>query len=106
VLLDGDGRPVCSEMWQGNTADVTTLIPVIDRHFQFLAKRRSEFPCPNPPARTLARLPPMRSKMRCRKLSQFAAATPLRLRITLIANAFLEAEVDRSDRRNRAERNC
>ena len=30
VLLDGDGRPVCSEMWPGNTADVTTLIPVID----------------------------------------------------------------------------
>src|SRR4029077_2828469 len=30
VLLDGDGRPVCSEMWP-NTADVTTLIPVIDR---------------------------------------------------------------------------
>src|SRR5262249_9883423 len=31
VVLDGDGRPVCSEMWPGNTADVTTLIPVIDR---------------------------------------------------------------------------
>ena len=31
VLLDGDGRPVCSEMWPGNTADVTTLIPVINR---------------------------------------------------------------------------
>src|SRR5262249_15789867 len=31
VLLDGDGRPVCSEMWPGNTADVTTVIPVIDR---------------------------------------------------------------------------
>jgi transposase len=31
VLLDGDGRPVCSEMWPGNTADVATLIPVIDR---------------------------------------------------------------------------
>src|SRR5262249_26340373 len=31
VLSDGDGRPVCSEMWPGNTADVTTLIPVIDR---------------------------------------------------------------------------
>ena len=30
VLLDGDGRPVCSEMWP-DTADVTTLIPVIDR---------------------------------------------------------------------------
>ena len=25
------GRPVCSEMWPGDTADVTTLIPVIDR---------------------------------------------------------------------------
>ena len=31
VLIDGDGRPVCSEMWPGNTADVTTLIPVLDR---------------------------------------------------------------------------
>jgi transposase len=30
-LIDGDGRPVCSEMWPGNTADVTTLIPVIER---------------------------------------------------------------------------
>ena len=24
VVIDGDGRPVCSEMWPGNTADVTT----------------------------------------------------------------------------------
>src|SRR5262245_43875483 len=31
VLIDGDGHPVCSEMWPGNTTDVTTLIPVIDR---------------------------------------------------------------------------
>lgn len=31
VLVDGEGRPVCSEMWPGNTADVTTLIPVVDR---------------------------------------------------------------------------
>ena len=31
VLIDGDGRPVCSEMWPGNTADVTTLIPMVDR---------------------------------------------------------------------------
>jgi hypothetical protein len=30
VLIDGDGRPVCSEMWPGDT-DVTTLMPVIDR---------------------------------------------------------------------------
>jgi len=31
VLLDGDGRPVCTEMWPGNTADVGSLIPAIDR---------------------------------------------------------------------------
>lgn len=31
VLIDGEGNPVCTEMWPGNTADVTTLIPVIDR---------------------------------------------------------------------------
>jgi hypothetical protein len=31
VLIDGDSRPVCSELWPGNTADVTTLIPVLDR---------------------------------------------------------------------------
>ena len=31
IIIDAQGRPVCSEMWPGNTADVTTLIPVIDR---------------------------------------------------------------------------
>ena len=31
VMIDQMGRPVCSEMWPGDTADVTTLIPVIDR---------------------------------------------------------------------------
>src|SRR6202020_2701605 len=31
VIIDQEGRPVCSEMWPGNTADVTTLIPVIER---------------------------------------------------------------------------
>ena len=31
VVLDGDGRPVCTEMWPGNTADVSVLVPVIDR---------------------------------------------------------------------------
>ena len=29
VVLDREGNPVCSEMWPGNTADVTTLIPVV-----------------------------------------------------------------------------
>jgi Transposase DDE domain len=31
VLIDGDGRPVCTEMSPGNTADVRSLIPAIDR---------------------------------------------------------------------------
>jgi len=31
VVLDGDGHPVCSEMWPGNTADVAGLVPVVDR---------------------------------------------------------------------------
>ena len=31
VLIDNKGKPVCCEMWPGNTADVKTLIPVIDR---------------------------------------------------------------------------
>ena len=31
VLIDGNGHPVCSEMWPGNTADVKTLVPVIER---------------------------------------------------------------------------
>ena len=31
VLISGDGHPMCSKMWKGNTADVTTLIPVIER---------------------------------------------------------------------------
>src|SRR3954454_7133496 len=31
VVIDAEGRPVCSEMWSGNTADVSVLVPVIDR---------------------------------------------------------------------------
>jgi hypothetical protein len=31
MVLDGEGRPVCTELWPGNTTDVTTLIPVVDR---------------------------------------------------------------------------
>jgi transposase len=31
VIIDETGRPICSEMWPGNTADVTTLIPVVTR---------------------------------------------------------------------------
>jgi Transposase DDE domain len=30
-VLDGAGRPICCELWPGNTADVTTLIPIVDR---------------------------------------------------------------------------
>jgi len=31
AVIDNTGKPVCCEMWPGNTADVKTLIPVIDR---------------------------------------------------------------------------
>jgi transposase len=31
VVLDGDGLPLCCELWPGNTADVKSLIPVMDR---------------------------------------------------------------------------
>ncbi len=31
AVIDNKGNPVCCEMWPGNTADVKTLIPVIDR---------------------------------------------------------------------------
>jgi hypothetical protein len=30
AVLDGDGRPICCEMWPGNTTDVKTLIPIVD----------------------------------------------------------------------------
>jgi Transposase DDE domain len=31
TVLDGQGRPICCELWPGNTTDVTTLIPMVDR---------------------------------------------------------------------------
>ena len=31
LIVDGAGRPICTEMWPGNTADVATLLPAIDR---------------------------------------------------------------------------
>jgi Transposase DDE domain len=40
VILDGDGRPVCCEMWPGNTADVTSLVPVVERLRQRFAIAR------------------------------------------------------------------
>jgi transposase len=31
AVIDDQGKPVCCEMWPGNTTDVITLIPVIER---------------------------------------------------------------------------
>jgi hypothetical protein len=31
VVIDGEGRPICTEMLSGNTADATVLLPVVDR---------------------------------------------------------------------------
>jgi hypothetical protein len=31
AVLDGAGRPICCALWPGNTTEVTTLLPVVDR---------------------------------------------------------------------------
>ena len=31
AVLDDNGRPICCEMWPGNTTDVTTLLPQVER---------------------------------------------------------------------------
>ena len=31
VIIDDKGRPICCELWPGNTADVETLVPVTER---------------------------------------------------------------------------
>src|SRR6201987_1418288 len=31
VVIDARGRPICSELWPGNTTDVTTLLPIVER---------------------------------------------------------------------------
>jgi hypothetical protein len=31
VVIDGDGRPICTEMLPGNTADAGVLLPIVDR---------------------------------------------------------------------------
>jgi len=31
AVLDDKGQPICCEMWPGNTTDVTTLLPIINR---------------------------------------------------------------------------
>ncbi|MDA1056029.1 MAG: IS1634 family transposase [Planctomycetota bacterium] len=31
MVLDSDGRPICCELWPGNTSDAKALIPIVDR---------------------------------------------------------------------------
>jgi transposase len=31
LVLDGEGRPLCCELWPGNTTDVKSLVPIVDR---------------------------------------------------------------------------
>jgi Transposase DDE domain len=31
VVLDGEGNPILSELWPGNTTDVKSLVPIVDR---------------------------------------------------------------------------
>ncbi len=39
VAMDSRGNPLCCEMWPGNTTDVTSLIPIVDRLRQKFAVR-------------------------------------------------------------------
>jgi hypothetical protein len=41
AVLDPDGRPICCELWPGNTADVTTLLAVVDRLRQRFGIRKA-----------------------------------------------------------------
>jgi transposase len=40
AVIDDKGRPICCEMWPGNTADVKTLIPIAERMRQRFGIRR------------------------------------------------------------------
>lgn len=40
AVLTGEGRPVCCELWPGNRADSTTLLPVVDRLRERFGVRR------------------------------------------------------------------
>jgi len=40
AVLDGEGRPLCCELWPGNTTDVTTLVPIVNRLQSRFAIRR------------------------------------------------------------------
>jgi len=45
LVVDSCGRPVCTEMWPANTADVTTLLAVVDRLRQRFAIGRVSRRC-------------------------------------------------------------
>ena len=40
MAVDVEGRPICCEMWPGNTADVTTLVPIVQRMRQRFGLRQ------------------------------------------------------------------
>jgi transposase len=40
AVLDQEGRPLCCELWPGNTTDVKTLVPIVDRLQQRFGIRR------------------------------------------------------------------
>ena len=37
MVSDGEGRPICCELWPGNTSDAKTLLPIVDRMRQRFA---------------------------------------------------------------------
>jgi transposase len=57
AILDDNGRPICCEMWPGNTADVKSLLPVVEKlrsrfgieRFCIVADRGMSAPTPSRP---------------------------------------------------------
>lgn len=45
VVLRKDGFPICCEIWPGNTADMTTVLPILDRLKERFRIRRVIFVC-------------------------------------------------------------
>ena len=77
VIIDQHGRPVCSEMWPGNTTDVTTLLPVIDRLRERFAIGRICVVADRGMISDAARSPPW-SSAASNTFSACASATPRR----------------------------
>ena len=64
MVIDGDGVPVCSEMWPGNTTDVTTLDQVAQRVRKSWPRSSTSCVAPDPRASSPTRATSVTSRPR------------------------------------------